>query len=440
MIRDPFFDDFDGPRQEAQRLVGDERFARVLEPSPPAVLDGDFFADDPVRAQAPAGTEVVSPVTGPDVSTTWDDWLAQPAHADHAAWAAERWLGAYRRLPVAPATLVDTRLALHRLAVYVISPARRQVNTKIGLRFTRGGFGTPFFQRTIPGPRPLEHQQVRVAGTTLVHQVGGGTARSGSAAAVPLTTLSRAAAMILEGPPDEEWAKGFDVPPLGDPDEDLAIDPEAAAFLGDWYGFSWSVLEELRADAHSTDAGRVQLWPEHFDIAIGLGPAGAHADIGGSPGDDNHPEPYVYVSPWDPHPNDPYWNEPFGASLSYQAILEGASALAFFRRGAPPSLSLRRWPGWGRDRMQGAREAGGSDRDASQDCRQNVGRWATSSSLRASAPATRRPSEASWPRSTRPWCASPRSTCRRVLSPRRSPRRPGWWSFRASIGSRDGPH
>jgi hypothetical protein len=108
----------------------------------------------------------------------------------------------------------------------------------------------------------------------------------------------------------------------------------AARALGDWYGFCASVLEQLRVDAGDEGVPeRVQLWPEHFDIAIGLGPTGAHADIGGSPGDDNHPEPYVYVSPWEPHPKDPYWNEPFGASLSYQAILEGASALAFFRRG-----------------------------------------------------------------------------------------------------------
>ena len=339
MNRDPLFDDFDGPRQEAQRLVGDGRFARVLEPSPPAVLDGDFFADDPVRAQAPAGTEVVSPVPGPDVSRTWDEWLARPANADHAGWAAERWLGAYRRLPAAPATLVDTRLALHRLAVYVISPARRQVNTKIGLRFTRGGFGTPFFQRTIPGPRPLEHQQVRVAGTTLVHQVGGGTARSGSAAALPITTLSRAAAMILEGPPDEEWAKGFDVPPLGDPDEDLAVDPEAAAFLGDWYGFSWSVLEELRADAASTDSGRVQLWPEHFDAAFDCLPEGRRVTFGASPGDAAVPEPYLYALPWNLEDNDrELWNATTfrGAILPLSGVVEAPDqrgrALEFYRR------------------------------------------------------------------------------------------------------------
>jgi hypothetical protein len=336
MSGDRFFD-FDGPRLEAQRIVGPGRFARVLEPSPPAVLDGDFFADDPVAAVAPPGSEVVSPVPGPDVTSTWDEWLAQPAHVDHAGWAADRWLGAYRRLPPAPPDLADTRLALHRLAVYVISPARRQVNTKIGLRFTRGGFGTPFFRRTIPGPRSMESQQVRVTRATLVDQL---SSRGGSgAAAVSITTLSRAAAMILEGPPDLEWAKDFDVPPLGDPDEDLAVDPAAAAFLGEWFGFSWSVLEELRSDAGSTDAGRVQLWPEHFDAAFDCLPEARRITFGASPGDAAVAEPYLYALPWNLDDDDPrVWNATSfrGAILHLAGFVDAldqrAAALAFYRR------------------------------------------------------------------------------------------------------------
>ncbi|MGH9283174.1 MAG: hypothetical protein ACRD0S_09605, partial [Acidimicrobiales bacterium] len=282
------------PRHDAQQVLGAGRFARVLEPSPPAVDDGDFFADDPVRAEAPAGTPVVSPVPGADVSSTWSEWLADPARAEYAAWAAERWLGAYRRLPPAPATLVDTRLALHRLAGYVISPARRRMNTKIGLRFTRGGFGTPFFGAG---------EQVRVAGTVLVRQ------RAGTADAEPVSTLAAAAKFVLDGPPDVEWAQGFDVPPLGDPDEDLAVDPVAAAFLGDWYGFTWSVLEELRSDAGATDAGRVQLWPEHFDAAFDCLPDHRRITFGASPGDAAIPEPYLYALPWNLDRDDPdLWN------------------------------------------------------------------------------------------------------------------------------------
>ena len=44
------------------------------------------------------------------------------------------------------------------------------------------------------------------------------------------------------------------------------------------------------------------LWPEHFDYAIAAGDevAGSRANYGGSPGDEHHPEPYLYVGPWAP--------------------------------------------------------------------------------------------------------------------------------------------
>ncbi len=57
---------------------------------------------------------------------------------------------------------------------------------------------------------------------------------------------------------------------------------------------------------------------------------------GGSPGDAEHPDPYLYVLPpagferGDPS----FWNEPFGASLSYQRIGGRADADAFFTEAA----------------------------------------------------------------------------------------------------------
>ena len=153
-------------RVEAQRTVGDDLVARVLEPSPPAIDDDEWFADDPIARDSAPAARVVSPVPTGDV--TWDTWVRD--HPEHASWAAARWLGAYRRLPDPPATLPDTRLALHRLAVYVVSPARRRANGKIALRFTFGGVGTPFFGAD---------EQVRIAGTHLVRQRGR-TAHSGA--------------------------------------------------------------------------------------------------------------------------------------------------------------------------------------------------------------------------------------------------------------------
>ena len=288
---------------EAREVAGAD--AWVLEPSPPAVADGPFFADDPVAAG----------------NVDWKGWVA--AHPDRAAWAAERWLAAWPRLGAAPSTLVETRLALHRLAFYVVAPARRRANTKFGLRWTLGGFGTPFF---------AADEQVRVAGGQVIVQ------RGASATAMPITTLADAAALALDGPPDIEWAHGFDVHDAGDVDASLPVDADAAAFLGDWYGFAWSVLEEFRADAESVDAGRVQLWPEHFDAAVECLPADRHAVFGASPGDASSAEPYLYVS--SPRvsavPGD-LWNATafVGAILALHEFVDAldqrATVLEFFR-------------------------------------------------------------------------------------------------------------
>ncbi len=285
-------------RAEASERVEGRYEARVLEPSPPAVADGPWFADDPVaRGEAPAGRLIVSPVGTGDLR--WTDLAA--ADPALAGWCAERWLGAYRRLGPVPSRLVPTRVALHRLAEQVVAPARRHVNGKIGLRYTRGGFGTPFFGADV---------QVRVRGTELVVQDTTGERSA------PITTLDAAADHIgrRQLPDDVQ----FDRTPLD-------VDPAAAAFLGDWYGFAASVLEELRARAGDrADPSRVQLWPEHFDLAVDLGPeaAGARAAYGLSPGDDNHPEPYLYVAPWVPPARGELWQASgfSGAELRYAAL------------------------------------------------------------------------------------------------------------------------
>src|SRR3974390_3460736 len=100
---------------EARQLVGEGLEPRVLEPSPPAVADEPWFADDPT-----AGGNV-----------DWQVWVEH--HPEHAAWASERWLAAYGRLGQVPPDYNDARVACHRLAAYVISPARRRVNGKLAL-------------------------------------------------------------------------------------------------------------------------------------------------------------------------------------------------------------------------------------------------------------------------------------------------------------------
>jgi len=71
-------------------------------------------------------------------------------------------------------------------------------------------------------------------------------------------------------------------------------------------------------------------------VDLGDEAAGQRANYGGSPGDEGHPGPYLYVGPW-AHRDGPYWNESFGASLSYSDLLaaddQRQAALDFLRRG-----------------------------------------------------------------------------------------------------------
>ena len=81
------------------------------------------------------------------------------------------------------------------------------------------------------------------------------------------------------------------------------------------------VVEALPADATPTV---VQLWPEHFDVALDAAATPEiRVNLGGSPGDGFHQEPYAYVGPWtDDRPGDPaFWNAPFGAVLGHDVLV-----------------------------------------------------------------------------------------------------------------------
>jgi hypothetical protein len=277
------------PRAEAEDKLGGDYEARVLEPSPPAVTDPPY-TDDPVHpGEVPEGRELVSPVHNRG-DLTWDEVADE--EPDLAPWCAERWLGAWKRLEPLPTRFAETRIALHKVAEAVVSPARKPDN-EIALRYTRGGFGTPFFRE---GGVDC---QVRVERGELVRQ------RRNEQTREPL------------------------------PDVDLA----AAGALGEFYGFGCSVLEQLRADEPDGEPSVVQLWPEHFDIAVELGfeAGGQRATYGASPGDEDHDEPYLYVSVWTADVSGELWNAAGfkGAELRYSELLEAEdqrrAALDFMR-------------------------------------------------------------------------------------------------------------
>lgn len=231
------------------------------------------------------------------------------------------------RLNPLPDGYVETREALRRLAVYVLSPARKAVTGRIGLQPVAGGFGTPLFG---------EDEQLRVQREALIRQKGAG------AESTPITSLSAAAAFVGVALSDDPGV-GHDIPELGDPDALLPVSPAAALALGEFYRFSGLVLEDLRAELNGSgqECSAVQLWPEHFDLGCSV----KGINFGCSPGDGYSPEPYVYVGPWNSEGLEgDFWNAPFGATLSYKELLDSedqrGAALEFLRRGA--GLALQR--------------------------------------------------------------------------------------------------
>ena len=187
-----------------------------------------------------------------------------------------------------PTTFPATVTALHRVAEETVSPARKPDN-EIALEATPGGFGTPVFQWE--GAR----RQVRVDGAELVWSTNGDERREPLArrrprGGRPARRLVRVRRRVLR-------------------------DLTAAAGPGD-------------------DPTPIRLWPEHFDIAIEMG--AQRANYGFSPGDDHHPEPYAYISPWTAEVSGELWQATGfrGAELTYAELLGAAdpraAALDFF--------------------------------------------------------------------------------------------------------------
>lgn len=229
--------------------------------------------------------------------------------------------------PVPPTLLAHTRVALQSVAEHVLAPARYQADGHIGLVPTPDGFGTPPFAGADGSER-----QLRVEGVNFVSM------RNGRIKWGILATLRAAAdlAGIEPGAPADVYAPST---PL-DPDALLTIDTRSAEFLEAWFGWSGALLESLRRDLGADETpSTLQLWPEHFDLAFDAGRENRRGTFGASPGDAQHPEPYLYVTAWAGPSDHTYWNDAAfaGASLGYVDLLEAsdprALGLDFLRRG-----------------------------------------------------------------------------------------------------------
>lgn len=222
-------------------------------------------------------------------------------------------------LPPLPDRFAETTEALRQVACYVVAPARKAQVQRIGLVPVAGGFGTP----------PLD------GGAALV--VHGDRIGWWPGEDAPITTLRDVAAFAgveLSAEP----GVGEDLPPFR-PDDPLDIDAVASAALGAWYALGAGVLATLTRELSNGTIGAPQLWPEHFDLAAVCElDGGVAVNLGFSPGDSFHAEPYVYVGPHDMSTlTGGFWNAPFGAVLGYGAVASGAdpalTALEFLRAG-----------------------------------------------------------------------------------------------------------
>jgi hypothetical protein len=201
--------------------------------------------------------------------------------------------------------LVATRRALHALAEHVIAPLRVQATgNEIALRPRPNGFGTP----ELP-----EGGWVGTDGTDLVRVDADGARET-----TRITSLLDAADFV-----------GLDDAASSLTDAPLEIHAGAADILAE----AWATGEEALL-AFGGPATTPILWPEHFDIAI----EHDEATYGLSPGDDDHPEPYAYISLWSP-PADlvtgpsSFWNAVgfIGAERPWTNDVD--ELVAFFRAG-----------------------------------------------------------------------------------------------------------
>lgn len=201
---------------------------------------------------------------------------------------------------MARSRLEATRASLHGLAELVLAGPQFAASADIRLRVTAEGFAT------------VAEPALAVEADALVTPSG----------RLPLTgTLVSLAAEAGVEPRDLRDV--YDVGPTIGLDDELAVDEAAAR----------EILEALtRGDRALRRLGQSEepvLWPEHFDVGIGVG----EVNYGVSPGDAAIGEPYAYVGPWRRRTG-PFWNADFGAFRPMREMPTVDDVVDYFRTGA----------------------------------------------------------------------------------------------------------
>lgn len=185
-----------------------------------------------------------------------------------------------------PDAFVPTRLELHRVA-RLLGEVSMAAIAKLGLRANESGFATQDLNGTtytVSGPYLTDGERALL---------------------LPGSTMRGVA----------EWM-GVSHTAETDLDTPLDIDAECAVMLGEWFAGMQQVLKRVFPLAV------LQLWPEHFDLAVD-DPA---LNVGASPGDEHIDQPYLYAGPADGE----YAAMPFSALI--QAGDPLAAAEGFFSR------------------------------------------------------------------------------------------------------------
>lgn len=215
-----------------------------------------------------------------------------------------------------PTQFAETRESLHALAEHILAATRYHAIGHIGLQVAPGGFATP--------PFGDDHRAIGVEGTELVLRAGGQERRT------PITTLRAAGefAGVEPGAPSNVYKPATPC----NLDAPLTVDADAARRLADWYALGDNALRRLTLEIADDRPSDLTLWPEHFDVGIRAG----EVNYGASPGDAKVPEPYLYVGPTGldlAATGDGFWNQPFGATVTWEDIGSVEDAVAFFRQG-----------------------------------------------------------------------------------------------------------